>query len=318
MRGSEACVQRRFGRRRAAIFVAIVGRPAPARTCEPGPRMCRSHGRDARLAPPAARGSPLHPRPGVLPPRRARRPGLGAPSGHRSGPARDVRTDAAGRAARVWYPSGSPRSRRSSLSDDRRGGPRSPGVPTPSGPVAQLAEQQTLNLLVEGSTPSRLTNISPFASIAYSDGPARPQSNRHPRLLVEGSTSSRLTTSSSSPSSGSTDSADPPSAAARADVGIVWEKVETRVRAGSTHARGIAAATAGRVTLVLDLLRAVTGPRGEDDLVSDRSWDRVGSVARRRAHEPHRARPTNADRARGQRSDDDEATAAPAPSCISV
>ena len=47
-----------------------------------------------------------------------------------------------------------------SLSDDRRGGPRSPGVPTPSGPVAQLAEQQTLNLLVEGSTPSRLTTIS--------------------------------------------------------------------------------------------------------------------------------------------------------------
>jgi hypothetical protein len=30
----------------------------------------------------------------------------------------------------------------------------------PDGPVAQLAEQQTLNLLVEGSTPSRFTNSS--------------------------------------------------------------------------------------------------------------------------------------------------------------
>ena len=29
----------------------------------------------------------------------------------------------------------------------------------PPGPVAQLAEQQTLNLRVEGSIPSRLTNI---------------------------------------------------------------------------------------------------------------------------------------------------------------
>ena len=90
-------------------------------------------------------------------------------------------------------------------------------------------------------------------------------------------------------------------------MGIVWEKVETpRLRAGSTRARGTAASTAGSGTLVLDLLRAVTGPRGEDDLVSDRSWDRVELAARRRAHEPHRARPTNADRARGQRSDDDE------------
>ena len=172
--------------------------------------MCRIPRRDARLAPAPPRSSPLHSRAGLLPPWRARRAGVAAPSGHGNGPTRDLRTGAAGRAARVWYPSGSPRSRRSSLSDDRRGGPRSPGVPTPSGPVAQLAEQQTLNLLVEGSTPSRLTNTSSFPSIAYSDGPcvAR-QSNRHPRLLAEGSSSSRLTPSSSSLSSGSTDSHGP-------------------------------------------------------------------------------------------------------------
>ena len=122
--------------------------------------MCRIPWRDARLAPAPPRNSPLHPRAGLLPPWRAERAGVVAPSDGGCGPSRQLQSGAAGPAVRVWYPSGSPRSRRSSLSDDRRGGPRSPGVPTPSGPVAQLAEQQTLNLLVEGSTPSRLTNFS--------------------------------------------------------------------------------------------------------------------------------------------------------------
>src|SRR6476620_8699434 len=47
------------------------------------------------------------------------------------------------------------RERRSLLSERRE----SKGQ-HPSGPVAQLAEQQTLNLLVEGSIPSGLTTIS--------------------------------------------------------------------------------------------------------------------------------------------------------------
>ena len=34
---------------------------------------------------------------------------------------------------------------------------------TPGGPLAQLAEQQTLNLRVEGSIPSRLTSLTTFA-----------------------------------------------------------------------------------------------------------------------------------------------------------
>ena len=37
---------------------------------------------------------------------------------------------------------------------------RAPGVPSTLGPVAQLAEQQTLNLRVDGSIPSRLTTLS--------------------------------------------------------------------------------------------------------------------------------------------------------------
>ncbi len=148
-------------------FSSPSGRRQPAvPTCEPRARMCRSEERDARLAPAPPRNSPLHPRAGLLPSRRTRRPGFWVPSGHRRGPIRGVRIGAAGPAAGVWYSSGSPRSRRSSLSDDRRGGPRSPGVPTPSGPVAQLAEQQTLNLLVEGSTPSRLTNF-PFGQVGF-------------------------------------------------------------------------------------------------------------------------------------------------------
>ena len=184
MRGSDACVQRRFGRRRAAIFVAVLTVPRPARTCEPGPRMCRNHGRDARLAPASPRGSPPHHRAGPPPPRRTRRSGLVAPSGRGGGPARGVRIAQAGPAGRVWYSSGSPRSRRSSLSDDRRGGPRSPGVPTPSGPVAQLAEQQTLNLLVEGSTPSRLTNFSLRSSWFRPGGP-QPQGSGPSDLALE-------------------------------------------------------------------------------------------------------------------------------------
>ena len=53
---------------------------------------------------------------------------------------------------------------------------------------------RSLNLLVEGSTPSRLTNTSPSLSIAYSDGPGTAlHSNRHSSLLVEGSTSREAT-----------------------------------------------------------------------------------------------------------------------------
>ena len=66
----------------------------------------------------------------------------------------------------------------------RRGGPRSPGVPTPSGPVAQLAEQQTLNLLVEGSTPSRLTNFSLRSSWFRPGGP-QPQGSGPSDLALE-------------------------------------------------------------------------------------------------------------------------------------
>lgn len=44
-------------------------------------------------------------------------------------------------------------------------------TPLRSGPVAQLAEQQTLNLLVEGSIPSGLTNLrSRLANIRVSYG----------------------------------------------------------------------------------------------------------------------------------------------------
>ena len=44
--------------------------------------------------------------------------------------------------------------------------PPSPGIPPDCGPLAQLAEQQTLNLRVDGSIPSRLTTFSS----ALSDG----------------------------------------------------------------------------------------------------------------------------------------------------
>ena len=37
-----------------------------------------------------------------------------------------------------------------------------PAIAAPRGPVAQLAEQQTLNLLVLGSTPSGLTTFPRF------------------------------------------------------------------------------------------------------------------------------------------------------------